>query len=1362
MKKILGLDLGTTSIGWAIVNQAENKEEQSSIIASGVRVNPLSTDEKDAFEKGKAITLNSDRRLKRSMRRNLQRYKHRRDNLIRTLRSAGILQDGGPLHECGSGSTLETYRLRSEAASQEISLAEFGRVLLMINKKRGYKSSRKTTGDEEGRPIDGMTVARKLAEEHITPGEYSFRLLHKDSRAKLPDFYRSDLMDEFERIWQRQQEFYPDILDDEFHAMASGKGKSTLSRMFYARHNVTTADNKGKEKKLTEYSWRADALYNELPIGQVAYALCAIAGDIDNASGYLGDISDRSKELTFQNLTIGQYLYRHLLQDKDFKVRGLVFYRQDYITEFDTIWECQSRFHPELTPRLRDEVKRQIIFYQRPLKSQKSLVSWCELESRPIKVTVDGKECVKMTGSKVAPWSSPLFQTFRTWQRLNDIRLKDKYDGSIRPLEADEKALLAQTLSHKKKLSATEILKLLSLKKDRAELNFKEIPGNETIAALYDKFEEIIAPAVNDLRSEFEMRGYNTAVLDYNPLLPKEEYERQPLFQLWHLIYSYEGDGSRTGDEGLRRKISELCGIPVEYVSPLASIAFKQDYASLSHKAISRILPHIMNGEDYSTACEHAGYNHSKRSLTKEQIAAKTLNDRLETLPKNSLRNPVVEKILNQMINVVNTLGGEYGRPDEIHIELARELKSSQADREKMTRQIAQGDADNARITEILQKDFGLAHVSKNDIVRYKLYDELKTRGYKTLYSDRTIRPEQLFSPDIDIEHIIPQALFFNDSLANKTLEFRDVNLEKGKRTAFDYIFDKYGDDGLQEYRARVKYLYDNGAISHSKMEFLLCPEDSIPEGFVNRDLKDSQYIARKAREILEEYVPVVMPTTGRITARLREDWGLIDVMKELNLPKYLSAGKVYDYTDHNGKTIHKIDDGWTKRNDHRHHAMDAITIAFTKASHIQYLNNLNAQSDKSSVIYQIREKETTISGKRRVFTAPIQPLGQMRAEVKRQLEGILVSIKAKNKVMTENINKIRTSSGVIRQKTLTPRGPLHKETIYGLRKKYAVREVPVGSKMTAEVIESVTSPSIKAALSRRLEECGRDPKKAFTGRNALAKNPIWIDEAHTKSVPDKVKCMTLETVYSIRKDIGPDIKIDKVMDAHSRRLLEARLEEFGGDIKNAFANLDENPIWYDKEHRIRLKKVTIEEHFNLDPIRQARDIDGNELCDRNGNVRQADYVNFRNNHHVAIFQDADGNLQEHIVSFYETVRRKSEGLPVVDRKYMQECGWEFLFTMKTNEMFVFPNPESGFDPNAIDLTDRSNYPLISPNLFRVQMLSSKDYCFRHHLETESSNSDKVLKGITWKRIKSISYLKGAVKVRINHIGQIVSVGEYD
>ena len=111
----------------------------------------------------------------------------------------------------------------------------------------------------------------------------------------------------------------------------------------------------------------------------------------------------------------------------------------------------------------------------------------------------------------------------------------------------------------------------------------------------------------------------------------------------------------------------------------LADATFEDDYGNISVKAIRKILPHLHDGYDYSEACERAGYNHSVRSLTKEELAQKVYKDRLDLLPKNSLRNPVVEKILNQMINVINAIIVEYGKPDEIRIEMARELKSSAA-----------------------------------------------------------------------------------------------------------------------------------------------------------------------------------------------------------------------------------------------------------------------------------------------------------------------------------------------------------------------------------------------------------------------------------------------------------------------------------------------------------------------------------------------------------------------------------------------------------------------------------------------------------------------------------------------------------
>ena len=199
MKKVLGLDLGTTSIGWAFVHEAEGKDEKSSIIKTGVRVVPLSADEKNDFKKGKSITINADRTLKRGARRNHFRYKLRRSALIRILKEEGFITSQAVLTEDTKDSTFSTYRLRSKAVTEKIEKEEFARVLLMINKKRGYKSNRRTKKREDGEIIDGMEVAQILAQKEMTPGQFLLDLVNKGEK-NLPDFYRSDLIKEHQRI----------------------------------------------------------------------------------------------------------------------------------------------------------------------------------------------------------------------------------------------------------------------------------------------------------------------------------------------------------------------------------------------------------------------------------------------------------------------------------------------------------------------------------------------------------------------------------------------------------------------------------------------------------------------------------------------------------------------------------------------------------------------------------------------------------------------------------------------------------------------------------------------------------------------------------------------------------------------------------------------------------------------------------------------------------------------------------------------------------------------------------------------------------------------------------------------------------
>ncbi|MFJ1354550.1 type II CRISPR RNA-guided endonuclease Cas9 [Capnocytophaga canimorsus] len=1421
MKHILGLDLGTNSIGWAVVKEAENDTETSEIVDLGVRVNPLTTDEKTNFEKGKPISTNADRTLKRSARRNLQRYKLRRKELIELLKEHQLISENTILTENGKGTTFQTLELRAKSAKEKISLEELARVFLTINKKRGYKSSRKAKNEDEGQLIDGMEIAKRLYEENLTTGQLSLQLL-KEGKKSLPDYYRSDLQFELDKVWNFQKQFHSDILTDEFYAQLKGKGQRATSALFLAKYQIYTAENKGsrEDKKLQAYQWRVDALSKELTREELAFVITEINNNLNNSSGYLGAISDRSKELYFNNETVGEYLWKQIAANPHTSLKNQVFYRQDYLDEFEQIWKTQSAFYPEiLTESLKKELRDVVIFYQRKLKSQKSLVSFCEFENKEIEIKKeDGTSTKKVIGLKVAPKSSPLFQEFKIWQNLNNVLIRKKgsktkkvaknqqavlfeEEKTIFELDLEAKQALFNELNLKGNLKADYCLEILGYSPKEWEMNYPELEGSRTNKALYEAYlkitdlegydaknhlkvklnkdevelDDLKVPAseIKDMvQAIFKEAGINTDILHFNAELDGKDFENQASYQLWHLLYSYEGDDSKSGNELLYKLLETKFGFKKEYAQILANVSLSDDYGSLSTKAMRKIHPYIKENK-FSTACELAGYRHSKHSLTKEENDNRVLKDSLEVLKKNSLRQPVVEKILNQMINLVNALLKKYRTEnpnfkfDEIRIELARELKKNAEERANMTANINKAKTEHEKIIKILKNEFGLPNPTRNDIIRYRLYEELKANGYKDLYTNIKIPQEKLFTKEIDIEHIIPKSRIFDDSFSNKTLSFRKTNLDKGERTAFDYIESKFGADKLEEYVARVEDLYRNNIISKPKYLKLLKKESEIGDGFVERDLRETQYIAKKAKEILLQITPNVLSTSGGITDRLREDWDLVNVMKELNLPKYRALGLTKMEDRKYGQQVEVIID-WTKRNDHRHHAMDALTVAFTKHNHIQYLNYLNARKNEKhkehSNIMGIQQLETIKvtdknGNEKRVFKAPMPNFRQV---TKAFLENILISHKAKNKVVTKNKNKVAGSNKV--QEVLTPRGQLHKETVYGKYQYYVQKEEKIGGKFDLETIKKVANPLYQSLLKKRLEENGGDPKKAFTGKNSLAKNPIYLDDAQTEQLPEKVKLVWLENSFSIRKDITPenfkDEKlIDKILDEGVKRILKERLQSFGNDAKKAFSDLDKNPIWLNKEKGITIKRVTISGVANAEPLHTKKDHLGKEILDKEGKPIPVDFISTGSNHHVAVYRDEKGNLQEKVVSVFEAVVRANQGLPIIDKTYNQHLGWEFLFTMKQNEMFVFPNESTGFNPNDIDLLDPKNKRIISPNLFRVQKLATGDYWFRHHLET-TVETKSATKDMAYKRL-SLNHIKNIIKVRINHLGDIVSVGEY-
>ena len=1195
MKFILGLDPGIASIGWALILEAENDNEQSRIIDSNVvkvdfdnfaymnakgkisEGKPI-----DMFRKGLTVSPNLVRRQKRGAHRNLQRYKQRRADLIALLRENGFIDGDTLLCEDGKGTTYETLMLRSKAAREEISLSELARVLLMINKKRGYKSIRKGEADT----------------------------------------------------------------------------------------------------------------------------------DIEDMGAYLAAITGRSNTLVENHQTVGQYLMNQLTLNPLKGIKRQTFYRKDYEDEFEQIWKTQMAFHPELTRKLKKEIKNRIIFFQRPIESKKQDLSFCELESHQIEVEKNGKKQLVTTGSRVCPISSPLFQEFRMWQRLNDVILTNTTTLEQYTLTLEQKEMLASELSIRKELTKTAAIKLLVGKQNKTyDLNVDTLIGNETQARLVSAYLKILEMTGHDILDikkmkaqdvldvickVFEGLGYKTEALNGEVMIGPEIY-MQPHYKLWHLLYSFPGDNSRSGSAKLVQRVKEFFGFDNdEYAKIIADVKFPDGYRSLSAKAIQKLLPFLKEGYQYNEACEKAGYNHPKRSITKEENESRVLHHYLQPIPHNSLRNPLVERVLNQMVSVVNGLieeyGDEYGQFNEIRIELARDLSKNAESRRRMTQDIENNKNERAKcrqelIDQLNERGYHVTYVSENDILKYRLYKELAPLGYKTLYSKTKVDlVDLIIHRKFDKEHIIPKAKSPSNAFSVLTVELSSINEEKGDMTALDYVKWKYGEAEAQQYIARVNDLFKKKAISKAKKENLLRTAADIQDEPLTRDLGLTQYINRKAYELLGTITRRVVPTTGSITSRLRDDWQLVDVLQELVWDKYDKLELIDTYEDKDGKTVRKInEDAWTKRTDHRNHAMDAITVAFTKPAFINYLNSLNAEGEKREQLMKMRQKNLhrDKQGNWR-FNEPM-PLGELRAEVKQQLEKINVYQKPAINAVTPNLNisKSKKKKEGNRQIQLTPRGKLHDDTYYG----------------------SIMENGVK--------------------------------------------------VFTKRVEVSESLNIDDVVDKGVQRILQERLREYGNKPKEAFTNLEKNPIWFNREKGICIKRVIVRTKLkDARAIHKKHDNKGELLLGKDGKTQSADYVRTNNNHHVAIYEDAQHELHEVVVSFFDAVDSAIQGNPVIDMTYNADKGWRFLFSLQQNDCFVFPDEATGFNPADIDLTAKDNYALISPHLFKVQAISEGDYRFRHQYDATKNNNAK-LKNMTWKRIRVINDLKGAVKVRITKIGHI-------
>ena len=855
----------------------------------------------------------------------------------------------------------------------------------------------------------------------------------------------------------------------------------------------------------------------------------AIVGDEgekkkDSNSAYLAGIRANDEKLQDEHKTVGQYFAEQLRQSQSesptggisYRIKDQIFSRQHYIDEYDQIMAAQRVHYPDiLTDEFIRMLRDEVIFMQRPLKSCKHLVSLCEFEKQEkvMRVQQDdgkgGRQLVERKlkfGPKVAPKSSPLFQLCRIYEAVNNIRLT-RPDGSPRDITPEERAKIVAHLQSSASLSFAALKKLLKEKAIIADqLTTKSgLKGNSTRVALtaalqpYPQYHHLLDMELETRMMTVQLTDEETGeVTEREVAVVTDSYVRQPLYCLWHILYSIEER------DAMRRALITQLGMKEEdldggLLDQLYRLDFvKPGYGNKSAKFICKLLPQLQQGLGYSEACAAVGYRHSN-SPTSEEITERTLLEKIPLLQHNELRQPLVEKILNQMINLVNALKAEYG-VDEVRVELARELKMSREERERMAEGNRRREKENKAIAEKIQ-ECGL-FPTKSRIRKYMLWEEA---GRQCLYCGQILTLSQcLNGDDMEVEHIIPKSVLYDDSYGNKTCACRRCNKEKGNRTALEYIRAKGWE---AEYMERINGLLDKKAISYSKHQRLRWLKEDIPSDFLERQLRLTQYISRQAMAILQQGIRRVSASEGGVTARLRSLWGYDDILHTLNLDRYDSMGET-ERVSREGETIEKLRiTNWSKRKDHRHHAIDALVVASTRQGYIQRLNRVSSESEREAMSREIEMQKVTKTDKLSLLERWLtqRPHLSVRA-VSDKVAEILISYRPGKRVVTRGRNiYLRHGKKCVQSGLLVPRGPLSKETVYGqitvnggpqIVCKYDLHS------LKAKDVDYVVDLALRKRLKELLAQHGGKEKEAFAG-------DVYMDEAGTQGPIRSVRCFT-------------------------------------------------------------------------------------------------------------------------------------------------------------------------------------------------------------------------------------------------------------
>lgn len=1270
--KILGLDLGTNSIGWALVEQSPD-QRLGKILGLGSRIIPMSQDVLNDFGKGNSISQTAERTKYRSSRRLKERTLLRRERLHRILNVLGFLpehyalqidfdkrlgkfiNDSEPkiayqqvwnevkgkndydfifkksfeemlddfrkhrpevlMNEKGESKLIPydwtIYYLRKKALTERIEKEELSWILLNFNQKRGYYQARGEDDEAATRTaqtriyFDTQVITDVVDTGLVYGGLKIIQItLANGDQGK---YFSKELPD-----WIGQEKNIIVTVDLDKEGNDKHEEDGTLKRKF----SIPTEEDWDKKWKLLKIK--------------------------------------TEKEINDSKKTVGTYIYDTLLQNTRQKIKGKLvrtIERKFYKEELKQILQKQKECHPELqnddfyNDSIRELYRNNeahqmllaskdfvhlflndIIFYQRPLRSQKSSIGNCALEYKKYK-NENGEGQSQYL--KAIPKSNPYFQEFRLWQWIYNLSIYKRDDDTnvtadfLDQIEDFENLFIF--LNNRRDIEQKPLVKFL--------LGQKGVKGRE----LNVESEKYRWNYVEDKKYPCnETRAAITNGLGKVPNIKEDFFTRDIEQKLWHIIYSVT---DKVDYEKALKSFADKYALDVFcFVESFKKLPpFKSEYGSYSEKAIKKLLPlmrlgkfwgweaidehtrarieKIITGEYdesikkkvrekalHMTQKNHfqglqlwlAQYivygRHSESATVNKWNSTTELEQYLRDFKQHALRNPIVQQVITETLRLVKDIWVGYGKGEkdffnEIHIELGREMKNTADERERITNQVTENENTNLRIKALLAElkndsnvenvrqfspmqqeilkiyeegvlnsvvkvDDEILKISKTaqptsaQLKRYKLWLEQK---YKSPYTGEIIPLNKLFTTDYEIEHIIPESRYFDDSLSNKVICESAVNKLKDNQLGREFITNHHGEKvqignkcvEIFEIAAYEDFVKQHYLKNRSKRNKLLL--DEIPDKMIERQMNDTRYISKFISSILSNIVRLetnddgvnsknLIPGNGKITARLKQDWGLNDVWNDLMLPRFERLNKLTNsasftvWSNNFQKFLPTVPlelskNFSKKRIDHRHHAMDALVIACATRDHINLLNNVHAKSgERFNLNRKLRKFEKVAynhmkTGQRIEREIPkgfYKPWENFTVDARNALDSVVISFKQNLRVINKATNHYEkwTDENQKKKKTLQQqkgtnwaiRKSMHEDTFSGKVNLSWVKpkkgeiitatRKPLDSSFTIEKIKKITDTGIQKILKKYLAHKNNNSELAFA--------PEGIEELNT------------------------------------------------------------------------------------------------------------------------------------------------------------------------------------------------------------------------------------------------------------------------